>query len=208
MSDYPLILFAKVPYSGKVKTRLSPELSLKEAAEVAKVLLTETLQLTLEHWPGKVVLAVWPDAKDTFIQSLIEQFEIELIIQSAGDLGMKMFNAMEQVGYPCAVMGCDVPHLATQELHKAHALLVKKDNIIGPTEDGGYYLLGLQSRQPELFKKQAWGATTVLESSLRVAAQQHFQLNQLVTMVDIDHYVDLVKASSELESLKRFICEP
>ena len=205
MGDYPLVLFAKAPQEGKVKTRLSPELSLIEAAEVAKVLLTETLQLTLEHWPGKVVLAVWPDAKDAFIQSLIEQFEIELIVQSEGDLGMKMFNAMQEVGYPCAVMGCDVPHLAAQELRKAYASLAKKHNIIGPTEDGGYYLLGLQSSQAELFKKQSWGETTVLESSLRVAAQQCFELHPLATMVDVDHYDDLVKVSDEVKSLQRFV---
>jgi len=205
MSDYPLVLFAKVPQAGKVKTRLSPELSFNEAAEVAKTLLTETLKLSSDHWFGKVVLAVWPDDKDIFIQSLIDQFEIEVIVQSAGDLGTKMFNAMEQVGYPCAVMGCDVPHLAAEELHKAYDLLVKKQNIIGPTEDGGYYLLGLQSRQPKLFNKQLWGGTTVLESSLRVAAEKKFQFHQLDMMIDVDHYADLIKVSGEIESLQRFI---
>ncbi len=205
MSDYPLILFAKVPQAGKVKTRLSPELSINEAADVAKALLTETLQLASNHWSGKVVLAIWPDTKDVFIQSLIEQFELEVIVQSEGDLGTKMFNAMEQVGYPCAVMGCDVPHLGEAELYKAHDLLVKHQNIIGPTKDGGYYLLGLQSGQPELFTKKLWGGDTVLEASLEIAEQKNFQFHQLDMMIDIDHYADLVKASAVLKSLQRFL---
>ena len=205
MNDYPLILFAKVPEPGKVKTRLAPELSFAEAAEVAKVLLFETLELTSKHWPGKIVLAVWPNVKDDYIQNVNEQFNIELIAQSSGDLGAKMLNAMEQAGYPCTVMGCDVPHLEGMVLEQAYERLAKGENIIGPTEDGGYYLLGLQSNRPELFAKQAWGETSVLGASLRVARQHNFQFSELATMVDIDHYADLAQASQKLKSLRHFI---
>lgn len=206
MNDYPLILFAKVPEPGKVKTRLTPDLSFAEAAELAKVLLVETLELTRKHWSGKLVLAVWPNVKDDYIQNVYEQFNnIELIAQSSGDLGAKMLNAMEQVGYPCAVMGCDVPHLEGVVLEQAYERLAKGENIIGPTEDGGYYLLGLQSNRPELFAKQAWGETSVLGASFRVARQHNFQFSELATMVDIDHYADLAQASQKLKSLRRFI---
>ena len=205
MSGIPLILFAKVPQAGKVKTRLLPELSSEQAMGVARVLLLETLKLTTENWPGKIILALWPNVEDVFIQECLDQYNVDVVTQSPGDLGEKMFNAMEFAGYPCAVMGCDVPHLCEAELVKAYDFLEQGKHVLGPTYDGGYYLMGLQAGRSSLFEKQSWGDVTVLEASLTTALREKFEFQQLATMTDIDHYSDLVQASAKLESLQFFV---
>ena len=205
MLTIPLILFAKVPRLGKVKTRLTPELSFEQATEAAKVLLTETLRLTTQNWPGKVILALWPDAEDEFIQAQVRQFNVDFILQAEGDLGEKMHEAMESVGYPCAVMGCDVPHLMSSVLIQAHDWLSQGQNVLGPTYDGGYYLLGLQESRQSLFSNQLWGEMTVLETSLATAQKEKFSFNQLSVVNDIDTYADLTQASQTLKSLQSLI---
>lgn len=205
MSDIPLILFAKVPRAGKVKTRLMPELSYETAADVACVLLNESLKLATEHWQGKVILALWPDVQDEFIQAQIKQYNVETQLQVPGDLGTKMLAAMQSVSYPCAVMGCDAPHLSGDVLQQAHALLVKGESVLGPTHDGGYYLMGLQKSQPTLFSNQVWGGMTVLETSVEKAKEQHFSFSLLETVSDIDTYEDLLQASKKLPILKQFL---
>ena len=154
-----------------MKTRLSPELSPIESAEVAKVLLEETLKLTTKSWPSKVVLAVWPNLQNDFIQTMLFKYPVDSIIQVEGDLGEKMFAAMQSSEYPCAVMGCDVPHLPVEYLKKAYKELEQGQNVIGPTDDGGYYFLGLQQTNTTLFSDQDWGREKVLQNSLEKAKQ-------------------------------------
>ncbi len=205
MSDIPLILFAKIPIAGNVKTRLTPDLSMQQAAEVAKVLLSETLALATEHWPGKVILAVWPDVNDSFIQQQLNRYEVDHINQVDGDLGRKMFSAMEAVGYPCAVMGCDVPHVPSGNLLMAHSELDRGQDVLGPTDDGGYYLLGLQQSQEMLFSNQTWGQESVLEDSLEKAKKVNLSFTYLENEFDIDTYTDLVNASKTLKILGKFL---
>ena len=203
-TDIPLILFAKVPEIGKVKTRLTPDMSLTEATEVAKVLLDESLSLA-KVWPGNVVLAVWPNLENHFIQKMSSRYHVDTIQQVKGDLGQKMFVAMETVGYPSAVMGCDAPHCSQQNLLTAYEKLSTGENVIGPTFDGGYYLLGLQHSIPELFKRTRWGGHEVLTKSLSNAKNQGLSFSFLEKISDIDTYEDLVEASKKLDVLKSFV---
>jgi len=205
MSDIPLILFAKVPKAGKVKTRLTPQLSFEQAKKVAEILLIKTLQLATKYWSGKVILAVWPNDQDEFIQKLQSQFMIELMVQVEGDLGQKMQTAMQSVGYPCAVLGCDVPHLPELQLIKAHDNLLSGKDVIGPTNDGGYYLLGLQESTPSLFIKQDWGNDSVLQQSYVIAKQRQIDFSILSAISDIDTYEDLKMASQTISQLRKFI---
>lgn len=205
MFNIPLILFAKSPEVGKVKTRLTPNLNMQQAAGVAKVMLDETLKLATQTWPGKVVLAVWPNLESHFIQKMLSRYNIDSIVQVKGDLGKKMFVAMEQNGYPCAVMGCDVPHCPEKNLLNAYQELSNGKNVIGPTLDGGYYLLGLQQSNSILFDNTQWGGEDVLRVSMETAQLENITFSQLETLSDIDTYADLIKASETLVELKTFL---
>lgn len=204
-SEIPLILFAKQPVAGLVKTRMQPDLTEQESARLAEVLLEESIILATRCWPGKVLLAVWPDLEHDFIRQQFTNYDLEAMIQAKGNLGVKMATAMSQVGYPCAVMGCDVPHCSAQTLLQAHRLIQEGKNVIGPTLDGGYYFLGLQSAQKALFNLQQWGDITVLEQTEAIANQHNIVLTKLDAMQDIDTYQDLKLASKQLETLKDFL---
>lgn len=203
--NIPLILFAKAPVEGKVKTRLTPKLTPQQAMRVAEVLLEETVKMTTAVWPGKVVLAVWPDKSHPFIAYLLETYNIECTLQVEGDLGTKMYHAIEDQGYPCVVMGCDVPHCDPKILNHAYEKLLDSEDVIGLTHDGGYYLLGLQASCPALFKSVDWGSATVSETTLAIAKQHKLSFQQLTILNDIDEYADLLEVSSQFPVLTRLL---
>ena len=99
--DIPLFIFAKVPIAGKVKTRLQSQCSAHQAAEIAKILLEESIRTVTKHWPGLVYLSVWLDSGHAFIQSMSNKYSIGVVEQSEGDLGQKMHRTFEHYGYPC-----------------------------------------------------------------------------------------------------------
>jgi len=203
--NIPLILFAKAPVEGEVKTRLMPQLSAKQATQVAEVLLEETVKLASVAWPGKVVLAVWPEVSHPFILYLLKKYEIECMQQGEGDLGAKMYQAMELQGYPCAVMGCDIPHCKPEILNDSYHSLLDANNIIGLTNDGGYYLLGLQKACAALFQGVEWGSENVSKTTLTIAKQRRVSFEFLEKLNDIDEYNDLVIASSQIPALARLL---
>ncbi len=212
-NDYSIILFAKAPVPGTVKTRLCPPLTHDEAAQVATNLLLESLQLVVENWAGRVVLAVTPDADHEVFKQLAEKYntgaandegksqKIEFILQRGEGLGERMLNALNDVGYPAAVMGCDIPHCPPNIIKAAYAGLHGRRDYIGPTEDGGYYLLGLSEPRKYLFEGMAWGTESVLSNTLEKAEQNSLQLMQLPQLRDIDEYDDLIAVVDQFESL-------
>lgn len=199
--ELALILFAKAPIAGKVKTRLMPQLSAEQATKVAEKLLEESIKLAVQAWPGRVVLAVWPNSEHPFLQKMLSQYSIEWMRQAAGDLGHKMHQAMRQQNYPCAVMGCDVPHCPPQVLRSVYQRLQEGESVLGPTSDGGYYLMGLQTPQPALFANVEWGTETVLDTTLALAKSQQLRFYLLPELNDIDTADDLEQAKKVLPSL-------
>lgn len=198
----PLLLFAKAPIAGKVKTRLQTHCSARQAARIAEILLEQSIIKAVSHWPGQVILSVWLDSDHEFIQQMLFKYPISLIEQERGDLGAKMFSAFSAFGYPAAIMGCDAPHLASDDLIKAHRLLVQDQPVIGPSSDGGYYLIGLPAEQAPLFCKMQWGIDSVLADTLK-RAQRPFQF--LGELNDVDLWSDLTAAAREIPILQNYL---
>jgi len=169
----PLLLFAKAPIAGKVKTRLQSNCSAEQAAEIAKVLLEESIIKATGFWPGTVYLSVALDIDHVFLQEMLKKYSIELVSQAEGDLGAKMHHALESFGYPAAVMGCDAPHILGEDLKRAYSVLAEGKPVLGPSEDGGYYFLGLEKSQIKLFSKIEWGTSSVLKTTLKVAKEHN-----------------------------------
>lgn len=207
LSRIPLILFAKAPIAGKVKTRLQSHCSPKQASEIAKILLEESVIKTTQAWPGKVFLSVWLDHEHEFIRCLVKRYPIKLVQQCAGDLGVKMADALERFGYPAAVMGCDVPQASDHSLVQAHEYLSQGDSVIGPSKDGGYYLLGLQAAQMAIFNDMKWGVATVWQNTLERADDTGLSFSRLDVLNDIDEWSDLLLAAQQLPSLARYLEE-
>lgn len=203
--DIPLFLFAKAPIAGKVKTRLQSHCSAERASEIAKVLLEESIIKAKRHWPGTVYLSVALDIEHPFLQAMLAKYSIELVLQHDGDLGLKMYQTFEDFGYPSAIMGCDAPHILASDLQRTYELLAQGESVLGPSEDGGYYLIGLKGSSKELFIDQSWGTDSVLSATLEVAKKQKIDFQMLQSLNDVDEWQDLIVASEQILSLKAFI---
>jgi len=203
--NIPLILFAKAPIPGKVKTRLQSHCSPQQAAEIASILLDKSLQQATEYWPGPVHLSVWLDHDHPYLALMHERYDVTLVPQCDGDLGAKMMNGLDQFGYPAMVMGCDVPHITSDTLETAYRFLSAGEPVIGPSVDGGYYLLGLTGSAPALFANMPWGTSRVLEKTLKSAVEMGLNFAQLEKMCDVDEWQDLLSASRVVPVLSDYL---
>ena len=208
MSQPELIVFAKKPIPGEVKTRLQPDYSPDQAAEIAAFLIRATLELAVSVWPGDIVLYVWPDTDHPLLHELEREFQVRLELQAHGDLGAKMWSALRDgIGrHGCAaILGCDVPHCGWDVIDQANDLLARGRNVLGPTEDGGYYFIGVQEARPELFENIPWGSNQVLETTLARAEAAGMAFDFLKKLRDIDTADDLWFIAQKYEPLKRFL---
>ena len=206
MSDeIPLILFAKAPIAGKVKTRLTTHCTEQQAADIAELLMEASIQRACGAWPGKVYLSVWLDHSHSFFNKMLQSYPVLMIHQCEGDLGEKMREALDSQGYPAAVMGCDVPHVSVQSLAAAHDSLVQGKSVIGPALDGGYYLLGLTEPADALFLDKQWGQGSVLSDTLTSANASGLSLHELKALNDVDEWGDLLEAANQVPSLHGYL---
>jgi len=192
--EVELILFAKTPVPGKVKTRLVPELGEQGAADFAAAMIEETCRVAAEAWPGSVHLQAWPDADHALFRDLARRFRLRVSRQSEGDLGRKMFQALSRAharGAAAVVMGCDVPQCPAETLRTAHAFVSQGRSAIGPSSDGGYYLIGMNPLVPRCFERISWGGPKVFDTTLKRAASAGVDLIVLQQLTDLDTWRDI-----------------
>ena len=202
------MIFAKQPIAGQVKTRLQPEFTAAQAAEIAELLIRETVALAVSNWPDPIYLCGAPDANHPLFQELAERFNVSLLDQGDGDLGRRMQRALaygiERHG-AAAVMGCDVPHCDWDILDDANTALARGRAVLGPSEDGGYYLIGVTDARAELFADIPWGGPQVLDITLDRANQIDIDFTMLPPLRDIDTAADLWLVARQHPRLRRFL---
>lgn len=203
--NIPLLLFAKAPIAGRVKTRLMSDCSAEQAAEIAKRLMEASIQRACESWPGQIYLSAWLDLEHSFFTDMQQRYPIKITQQCEGSLGEKMRHGLSRFGYPAAVMGCDAPHTLASTLTHAHQLLRSGESVIGPSDDGGYYLLGLCGVADELFVDKPWGQDRVLNETLASANLIGLNLIQLASLNDVDEWQDLLDAAKGINSLRTYL---
>lgn len=208
MSQPELILFAKQPIPGEVKTRLQPDYSPEQAAEIAAFLIRASVELAVSAWPGDVALYVAPDMDYPLFRDLEREFRLHLALQAEGDLGARMLRALRDgIGRRgcAAILGCDVPHGGWDVIDRANGALARGRNVLGPTEDGGYYFIGLQEARAELFDDMPWGSNKVLEKTLARAEALGMEFEMLTKLRDLDTAADLWLIAQKYEPLRRFL---
>jgi rSAM/selenodomain-associated transferase 1 len=211
MKQPDLLLFAKQPVPGQVKTRLQPQCTPERAAEVAAVMIRATVEVATSFWPGDVFLYGAPDTDHPLFRELAETFHLSLANQGPGNLGDRMDRALAdgvKRSGAAAVMGCDVPHCRWDTLELAHDHLSRGNNVVGPTADGGYYLIGVQRADPSLFHNVNWGGNDVLLRTAANAAKLGITLELLPILRDVDTWEDLVAVARECAPLKPFVENP
>jgi rSAM/selenodomain-associated transferase 1 len=191
-----LMVFAKAPTPGRVKTRLIPALGEQAAAELQRQLTERALVTTLAAGLGPVELWCAPGTDDAFFADCARQYGVDLRAQGEGDLGMRMARALTlalKEGSPGLLVGSDCPVLSAEYLREAAAALAgANDAVFGPAEDGGYVLIGL-AREPsaQLFENIAWGTATVMQDTRARLSRLGWRWRELATLWDVDRPEDL-----------------
>ena len=205
--EIPLLIFAKAPIPGKVKTRLTSHCSEEQAAEIAGLLLNQCLVRVCEFWPGEVLVSTWLDVDHPELISICRKFDVELVRQKTGDLGAKMHAAFEERGYPCVILGSDAPHVSSQSLMEAYVSLSEQRSVLGPSRDGGYYLIGLTEPSPWLFNDMSWGTDAVLGLTRERIKGQGQRFVELGDLNDIDEWPDLIETLNEIPRVRDYLID-
>jgi rSAM/selenodomain-associated transferase 1 len=192
-----LLIFAREPVLGRVKTRLAAGIGPEAALAVYRELLTLTATAVAEaQVPATVWLAEAPTSPANPTQPQPEWPGLPWRVQpAAGSLGDRMAHAFAEAFAAGAarvvIIGTDCPGLSADLLRQAFNQLKTHDLVVGPADDGGYYLLGLNVLQPALFANKDWSTATVLPDTLTDAAQLNLRVAQLPTLHDVDSAQDL-----------------
>lgn len=199
-----LLIFAKAPIPGGVKTRLCPPLTPDEAASLHGTFVLDVLERSaVAAKRGRPkgqpafdrILACAPSTEHVFFKVLEERHGVELLDQIGDDLGARMAHAVEAAfsrGYQSLVLvGTDVPTLPDSLYTDAFTRLSSHDLVLGPAEDGGYYLIGMTRPQPDLFRGLAWSTGTVLIQTHQKAESLGLRVTLLPRHRDIDTIDDL-----------------
>ena len=194
----------KVPVPGEVKTRLVPPLTSDEAARLYGAFLTDTLYMavSVNH---AMVMVFHPPSDDSSPLRDIVPSGVACIEERGADLGHSMHLAfLTLFGEGAAhavVIGSDLPTLPASLLEGAFdALESGSDVVIGPSFDGGYYLIGLRQPQPALFESMVWSTDQVLNQTLARARAAGLKVEILSEWYDVDDVADLKWLISNLET--------
>lgn len=189
MNKNLLLIFTRNPSLGKVKTRLAKTIGDEKALEIYTFLLQRTKSVTeLLPCDKAVYYSVKVRENDLWPEEFYQKYP-----QQGNDLGERMEGAFENgfnKGYQkVMIIGSDLYDITPAIINEAFDTLDSHDVVIGPAEDGGYYLLGMKSRIPALFKAKKWGTASVLQDSLDSIRTKKVHL--LTTLNDIDVYEDI-----------------
>lgn len=195
---YPLgkiLIFARAPVPGYVKTRLAEDVGAQKAAELYTDWLCETVRMCATSQLAPVELWCAPDTGHNTFSSLRNSCGVQLTSQPKGDLGTRMQAALHRalqknefallIGTDCPVM--DVGYLTSA----CRALDAGQELVLGPAEDGGYVLLGARKIDASLFRDIPWGTGCVLQTTRKRIQALGYKYTELTSLWDVDCYRDL-----------------
>jgi uncharacterized protein len=189
--------------SASGKTRLAPHLSATRLASLRAALLADTLLMAAGLTDVDVVVYVTPASARSEVAALMGR-SLPCSPQPGGDLGERMCAAFDDLigtrGYAAAMLvGADIPLLNAARITDArNTLLAGGGVVLGPADDGGYYLVGMTQVHRELFDRIAWGTASVLTDTLRVAGQLGLEVRFVGRTYDIDTIDDLRRLERDL----------
>lgn len=193
-----LAIFAKAPHPGAVKTRLVPPLTLEQAAQLQSALVEDTLR-RLAELPLVRYLACAPNIRDPFFKACADRYGTRLIAQGTGDLGQRMRRVATTLltrHRKVLLIGTDSPTIPLDFVTQAEQRLETSDLVFGPSEDGGYYLLGQRRLYREIFDGVTWGGADVLADTL--AKLDPSVVAIIPSWYDVDRPSDLTRLAADL----------
>lgn len=186
MSSVPVVVIAKEPVPGKVKTRLCPPLTPEQAAFVAQAALLDTLDSALASSASQVVLALDGRAGGWLPDGVV------VIAQRGGDLADRLANVFDDLGGPGFVIGMDTPQVSPRDIDDGLALLERGacDAVLGPAADGGYWAIGLAAPDRRAFDGVPMSRSDTGLLQLAALDRLGLTVGHLRELVDVDLYDD------------------
>ena len=211
-----LIIFLKYPEPGKVKTRLAKDICYEKACEIYKLLAENVIKNILTKNPGTYTVHFFftPADRETEIRTWLKPIlndnqgiKAQFRTQEGSNLGERMSNAFKEILQEkgckkCIIVGTDCPEIDATLIENIFGVLKEKDIVIGPCEDGGYYLLGMsrpvpvsfeQGFVPDLFMDIDWSTDRVFKQTMEKVHKNNLSCVILKTLIDIDTQEDLYK---------------
>ena len=188
--DARLLLLTKAPEPGKVKTRLAAFLGADAAADLYEKLVHDCLEMSMSADLCPVEIWCSPSTEHDIFQHCREHYHTDLQQQGPGDIGQRMSHAIKsavQHAKHVVLIGADCPALSAADLEMAFkALQQGTDVVLGPAEDGGYYLIGMSNHHPRLFENIPWSTHSVLAATEVHLREQGLGWHSLPVHRDVD----------------------
>jgi len=199
--DLTVCVFTNPPLPGKAKTRLIPTLGPEGAADLARAMLLDTVEVARSVPDARVVLAV--------AAPLPEELNLSAALprrpQGGGDLGQRMERALrlaiEEEAAPAVLIGTDLPGLPASRLEQARQALLSADAVLGPAEDGGFYLIGLRRAPGDgLLDNLPWSARNTFAATMARLQERGLKTATIDPWFDLDVPEDLARVREGLST--------
>jgi rSAM/selenodomain-associated transferase 1 len=203
-------VFAKQPIAGHSKTRLAQTTSAAWAERVAVAFLHDSLD-RFASVDAECVLVYWPESAGGFFAKA-GQDRYRLQVQSAGDLGQRLrhffSSAHHDANTHAIAVGSDSPTLPIAYIETAFQLLATHDVVLGPAQDGGYYLVGMKQMHEPLFVDIPWSSASVLEKTVQQVTGESVSLAILPVWYDVDTEQDWAMMRGHIRAMRRAGIDP
>lgn len=194
-------LFAKLPAPGEVKTRLTPPLTPDEARRLYSAFLDDMDRLPVAVGECEATLFLVKNSDSEASERLLPGWRHAW--QSEGDLGARLERALHELhsrGGPAVIVGSDHPDLPAALIDLAFTALADSDLVLGPTPDGGYYLIGTATPHPGLFDGVEWSTSRTAEQTEKRARDRGLTVTRLGSWPDVDTWDDVLALADRLKS--------
>jgi rSAM/selenodomain-associated transferase 2/rSAM/selenodomain-associated transferase 1 len=191
--DQAIVLFAKAPRLGFVKTRLARDVGQRRALEIYRALGSRVAK-RMRRTGRRVIVYFTPADAENELRDWLGDSNLEFRPQCDGDLGARMVRAFEEClsgSISVCIVGTDVPGLVPSTLETAFDLLSGHDVVLGPAEDGGYYLVGLREPRSGLFDGVPWSTGSVFDVTHQRAAETDLTVAVVDRLADVDTVDDV-----------------
>lgn len=188
MTRVPVGVFVRPPRPGEVKTRLAREVGPGRAAALAAAFLADVWATVASRvWAHPVLVGTEPGLDGYGLGP------VELLLQGEGDLGARMEQALTALGPTALLVGADLPGLPAAHLDAALAALTHADVVLGPADDGGFWLLGARRFVPGALADLAWSTSTTRAQTEAALARRGLSVGYAPPWFDVDEPADLAR---------------
>ena len=201
MENRSILIFVKAPVAGFAKTRLASVLTPVQAAQLYQAMAEDTYKVACQVPGSRVYVAYHPHPQSAEPRWLLDTSQGGWFNQEGEELGERLQRATARVfaasPHPLVVIGSDLPGLTPTLLEKAFGLLRAAPVVLGPSADGGYYLIGLRQPQEALFQEIRWSEPTVLDQTLDRVRALHLDYKLLPRRADLDTSEDFQRLRND-----------